>query len=122
MNRLKELRQRTGIRQKELAEHLNTTQATLSNWESGKHDPDSKSLLTLADYFGVSTDYLLGKSDKTRPHSEVLPLTTDEFLASQGITKSEHIATLKNIMELMAKTDAEYDETLEKDLRLKHAN
>ena len=61
-NRIKELRLSKKITQVELAKHLSVSQGTLSFWEQGKYEPDNKSLTKLADYFGVSVDYLLGKS------------------------------------------------------------
>jgi len=59
MNRIKELRESKGIQQKELALDLGVTQPTISNWELGIKIPSAKSTRKLADYFGVSVDYLL---------------------------------------------------------------
>ena len=67
MNRIKEIRQSKGVKQVDLAEELNITQATLSNWERGVHDPDSNSLKFLSDFFEVSIDFLLGKSTSPQP-------------------------------------------------------
>ena len=61
MNRIKELRVAAGIEQKTLALDLHVAQPTVSEWESGKKMPSSKSSERLADYFGVSIDYLLGR-------------------------------------------------------------
>ncbi|HBM99787.1 MAG TPA: hypothetical protein DD384_00870, partial [Firmicutes bacterium] len=47
--------------QAKLAQILNTTQANLSGWEIGKWEPDNKMLAKMADMFGVSVDYLLGR-------------------------------------------------------------
>jgi len=57
------------MKQIDLADQLGITQATLSNWERGIHDPDNDTLLTLSKLFGVSTDYLLGVSDKSNQHN-----------------------------------------------------
>ena len=96
MNRLRELRQASGILQKELAEYLNTTQATLSNWESGKHEPDTDSLLRIAKYFEVPTDYLLGMSDNRfliiRTKKEPTPR---ERLANELLTMLEGVPNEK---------------------------
>ncbi|UQZ85541.1 HTH-type transcriptional regulator Xre [Paenibacillus konkukensis] len=62
--RLAEIRNKKGISQYELAEHLKFTRAQLANYEQGKREPDFETLITLADYFKVSTDYLLGRVDK----------------------------------------------------------
>jgi len=63
-NRIKELRQSRKITQVELAKYLNVSQGTLSFWEQEKYEPDTKSLKKLAEYFGVSIDYLLGGQEK----------------------------------------------------------
>ncbi len=60
MNRIKELRQSKKLRQSDLAAELQVSQATLSNWESGRHEPDFEALKKMSDYFRVSVDYLLG--------------------------------------------------------------
>ncbi len=59
---LKQLRHQKGILQKELAAVLHCSVGTISNYEAGIHNPDLDTLVTLADYYGVSTDYLLGRS------------------------------------------------------------
>lgn len=59
---LKMLREERGIYQKELALYLNVTLGTISNYENGIHSPDLDSLCKLADFYGVSTDYLLGRT------------------------------------------------------------
>ncbi len=57
---LAELRQERGLTQKELGQVLCVSTGTISNYETGVHLPDAYKIITLADYFGVSTDYLLG--------------------------------------------------------------
>lgn len=61
MLRLKELRQRNKLSQKQLAEQLGVTQATLSGWENEKYEIDNASLIKCCDCFNVSLDYLLGR-------------------------------------------------------------
>jgi len=60
MNKLKKMRGEKGLKQAELAEMLGVSQATLSNWERGVHDPDTAQLKELSRIFSVSTDFLLG--------------------------------------------------------------
>lgn len=59
---LAELRKEKGILQKEVAAYLNMTVATISNYEKGVHAPDLSTLVKLADFFDVSTDYLLQRT------------------------------------------------------------
>lgn len=74
MERIKELRKQRGISQTELGKVLNIAQNTLSAYECGRRDPDTETLSAIAQYFDVSTDYLLGRTDtpkkKTPPQSD----------------------------------------------------
>ena len=60
-NKIRELRKERGLSQSSLAKILGVAQNTLSYWENGKFDVDNKSLSLMADFFGVSVDYLLGR-------------------------------------------------------------
>lgn len=64
--RLKELRKGRGISQLRLATDLNTTQNTISRYETGEREPGITELIKIADYFNVSVDYLLGRTDDPR--------------------------------------------------------
>lgn len=73
MLRIRELRESQNIQQKELATKLNIGFSTLSQYETGKRFPDYETLLKIADFFGVTTDFLLGRSnqkDKPVPPEE----------------------------------------------------
>jgi len=59
---LEELRKDKGMTQKDLSEIIYVTTGTISNYESGQYMPDLQKLITLADYFGVTLDYLTGSS------------------------------------------------------------
>lgn len=61
--RLKELRKSKGMSQATLAVELDTTQNNISQYETGIRMPSIAVLISLADYFGVSVDYLLGLTD-----------------------------------------------------------
>lgn len=76
-NRIKEIRQKRGITQAELAKQIGVAQNTLSYWENGKYDVDNDSLKKIADYFQVSTDYLLAHSHSST--SEALPAFDNIF-------------------------------------------
>ena len=59
---LASLREERGIYQKERAAILKVSVGTVSNYENNIHFPDQEALLQLADYFGVTVDYLLGRT------------------------------------------------------------
>ena len=61
--RLKELRKKKRISQLKLALDLNMNQNTISRYENMERQADYKTLIKFADYFGVSLDYLLGRTD-----------------------------------------------------------
>ena len=61
--RLVSLRKEKKITQAELAEALAVTQAAVGNWELGKREPDYVTLSRIADFFHVTVDYLLGRTD-----------------------------------------------------------
>ena len=64
--RLKELRKKKGISQLRLASDLNTTQNTISRYETGEREPGIDELIKIADYFNVSVDYLIGRTDNPK--------------------------------------------------------
>lgn len=67
MNKIKELRQKFGYTQTKLAKLLCVTQANLSGWELDKWQPDNEALKKMADLFGVSIDYLVGRETNEEP-------------------------------------------------------
>ncbi len=62
--RLKQLRMEKQLNQTDLGSALNLATSTISMYENGKREPDFETLETIADYFNVDIDYLLGKTDK----------------------------------------------------------
>lgn len=77
-NTIKELRIAHGMNQVEFAKKLSVTKQTISNWENNNIQPSIDMLIKIADYFNVSTDYLLNRSkDKMLNVSEL----SDEELA-----------------------------------------
>lgn len=62
--RLKEARKRKNLRQKEMAEYLGITPRSFQQYEGGKRRPDYETLVAIAGYLDVTTDYLLGRTDE----------------------------------------------------------
>lgn len=63
---LKQLRQKKGLTQSDLAKALGVAQGTLSGWENEKYEIDKANLIKLSNIFNVSTDYLLGMENNAR--------------------------------------------------------
>lgn len=66
-NRLKQLRNSKQLTQQDLATLMGLSRATIAGYESTGKQPDQEKTLWLADYFNVSTDYLLGRTDDPTP-------------------------------------------------------
>ncbi len=66
MFRLKELRKKHRISQLKLGMDLCLNQNTISRYESGEREADYATLILIADYFDVSIDYLLGRTDNPK--------------------------------------------------------
>ena len=64
--RLNELRKKKKITQLKLALDLNMNQNSVSRYENGEREADYASLIAFADYFDVSIDYLLGRTDNPK--------------------------------------------------------
>ena len=58
---LKEIRLEKNVSQIKLAEAIGVSKGIVSMWETGQREPTLSSLVSLADYFGVSLDYLVGR-------------------------------------------------------------
>jgi len=68
--RLKELRNTAELSQEQLGEKLKVTKANVSKYETGRIEPNIETITFLAEYFNVSIDYLLGRTDIKNPYTE----------------------------------------------------
>ncbi len=64
--RLRELRKKKGLSQLRMATELNTTQNTISRYETGEREPGITELIKIANYFNVSLDYLLERTENPK--------------------------------------------------------
>ena len=76
--KLKEIRKAKGIGQDKVAEDLGISLRSYQNYEYGAREPNLEMLNKLADYFGVTVDYLLGREPAPDPFSEMNLSTEDE--------------------------------------------
>ena len=89
-HKIQELRKQKGITQEELAAELGVTAAAVSKWENGYTLPDILMLCALADFFGITTDELLGRNKQTQyavivANEEALGNKIQEMAARFGI-------------------------------------
>lgn len=73
--RIKQLREEKGLNQVEFAKLISISNTTLSQYETGQRIPSDDIKIKIADYFNVSTDYLLGRTDKRNNTPEPKPFT-----------------------------------------------
>lgn len=84
---LKTLRKNNGLTQSELGRHVGLSKAVVSKYETGIGYPNFETLIRIAKYFGVTTDYLLGEenvktvdvSELTESQAEIIHRTVAEF-------------------------------------------
>lgn len=79
MNRLKALRSERGMSQTEFANKIGVAQNTVSNWENGNRLIDTETVARIADYFGVTIDYLLGRTDDMNQNPGEENISFDDF-------------------------------------------
>lgn len=71
--KIAELRKKQKLSQYDLAERLGFSRGKLANYEQGQREPDYDTLKKIADFFEVSTDYLLGRTEKKELLSNIAP-------------------------------------------------
>lgn len=96
MLKIRELRKKCGITMKELGAAIGAAESTISQYETGKRQPDYETLLKIAEFFGVTTDYLLtGEDTKKAPTQEDERTISDKELMfalwgdSQNVDESD---------------------------------
>ena len=100
MNVIRALRSSRSLSQEELSQQLNVHQTAIRQWETGKTNPDMNQAIRLADFFGVSVDYILGRSNDNNPPEVASPTTADDIVilarnAGEKVTEEE-MRELKN--------------------------
>lgn len=85
MVRIKDLRKARGLSQKEIAIDLHVSQATVSAWESGTKKMSNASAAKVADFFDVSMDYLLGRTDADTKNTMQPATDSDDELRTKVI-------------------------------------
>ena len=104
---LASLREERGIYQKELAAILKVSVGTVSNYENNIHFPDQEALLQLADYFGVTVDYLLGRTS----YRYSLDTLNEEY--APGMTVAELVDIIQHFSRQNTASFLDYIELLQ---------
>ncbi len=85
------LRKQKGICQRAFAHYLHVSISTISNYENNVHEPDLPTLVKIADYFNVSVDYLLGRTEYTYPFSDLETQKIDTYSCSSILNTALHL-------------------------------
>lgn len=114
---LKRARENAGLTQTQAAQKIGVSDGTYKNYEQGKREPNGDKIVTIANAFGVTTDYLLGRPD-AKPPEDPIKLAAQEFhldSAQRGILaaylymdpddRKQLIAYIKQIVDGVDKED-----------------
>jgi len=91
-DRLKDLRQKRNLSQKDVATYLDLSPSIISGYETGERTPSASIVIRLADLYHCSTDYILGKST----------IDTSAYIDVNGLTP-EQIQSIHTIVDSMKK-------------------
>ena len=107
-NRIKILREEKGLNQRELAKELSISPSAIGMYERDFREPNDEIKLKMAEYFGVSVDFLLGKSDVRNPEKiEVDMDEVDVAFASgiKGLNETNKMIIKSTLEALLAKQE-----------------
>lgn len=107
-NKLRKIRESKGLLQKEVADALKISTSTIGMYEQNRREPDNDTLKKIANYFEVSTDYLLDNTPKKSEEEEIeilrqLLIKNKYMKPNEDLTKKE----LNNLIKL-AKNNKEF--------------
>jgi transcriptional regulator with XRE-family HTH domain len=84
MNNIRTLRAEQNLSQSELAKQVHVHQTAVSQWESGKTNPDMQQAIVLANFFNVSVDYILGRNAERNSSFVANNIHDSQFVQGSG--------------------------------------
>lgn len=112
MKRLKELRLQKGLTQQQVANAIGKTYQAYSYYENGKRDPDTETLKLLADFFNVSTDYLLEAPQNVE--NKKIPKDLKKILEEEEVTLNGRMVSEEEKEQMLRIVEALYSDAKEK--------
>lgn len=114
-DRIALLREKRGLTQEELSNKIGISRAALSHYETNRREPDYETINKIANYFNVTVDYLLGRTDQpqtvldhdVREFVEHLDLTDESILKKFSLTVDGRILTPEEAKRFIAFVRAE---------------
>lgn len=108
--RLKQLREEKGLKQEELAQLLSVSPSAIGMYERDYREPSDELLIKISEYFQVSTDFLLGKTDIRQPISQEAfekNLLSSKFAEKYKRLTKEQKKTIDALFEVWEKENRE---------------
>ena len=97
-DRLAQLRKDLNLTQTELAENLGFSRTAISAWEIGRNEPSNEDTIKIANFFGVSVDYIIGNSDIRNPEElKNIPHANNGGLDTTGLGDEELLELQRQI-------------------------
>ena len=94
MNNMKKIRESLQVTQVKVANDLKLSRQVYNFYENGKRNPDMQTLIKIADYYGVSIDYLLGRTNVIKPEN----IDEDDLLSKINTADSETKASVEQFL------------------------
>lgn len=91
--RIRDLRENKGVLQKEVAKHIGVSERVYGFYEAGRFPKDEQILISIANYFDVSVDYLIGRVDK--PYQKIIDKNLPQELVDAKIQAIKVFKDLK---------------------------
>ena len=110
--KIKELRKQKGKTQEELANYLNVSRATYNGYELNKYEPNIETIKKLANYYNVSTDYILECNNKF--DLGYIDNETEEIINKIKLLNKEQKARLNGYLTAMLENEKFYNNELNK--------
>ena len=88
-DRLVQLRKEANLTQIEFAEKIGFSRTAVSAWEIGRNEPSNEDTIKISEFFDVSVDYLIGKSDIRNPNNEIQNFSFAYHKEMNGLTPEE---------------------------------
>lgn len=114
-NRIAALRKNRNLTQDDMSTTLGISRAALSHYEQGRREPDYDTLITIADFFKVSLDYIMGRTDdplasldpNNREFTDHLELSDDQLMQQFALTIDGQKLTVEESKRFIAFVRAE---------------
>ena len=115
--RLRHLRASKELTQQDIANKLGISRQRYNNYETGKRIPDDETKIQIANFYGVSIDYLIGQTDNPTPYDKPKPKTNDKHVDKKLNEFIDEVEKTDGLMFSGGPIDAPTKEVLLKMLR-----